>query len=250
MRRPFALACLMIACWFSLPVTSAFAQYGGGAGGGGGGGGGGRGGQDGGGDDESAKKKKQDEEWDQNGANLAPLPGSTNAGPCPYVKVLYDAGRTVEFKDAKVAADHVGYTGEFEGLSSGCLYKGSDPIKVGMELLFGFGRGPAAEGATKTYRYWVAVTDRNQEVLAKQYFDVTAKFAPGQDRVLITDHVNGITIPRADSNVSGSNFEVLVGFEVTPDMVDFNRQGKRFRVNAGAAAATASAAAPGSSTHP
>jgi hypothetical protein len=30
---------------------------------------------------------------------------------------------------------------------------------------------------------------------------------------------------------------VLVGFDVTPEMVDFNRNGKRFRVNAGAPAA-------------
>ena len=166
------------------------------------------------------------------------------------MKVLYDAGRTIEFKNAQVSADHVGFTGEFEGLSSGCRYQGSEPIKVGMELLFGFGRGPAAEGATKTYRYWVAVTDRNQEILAKQYFDVTAKFAPGQDRVLITDHVNGVLIPRADANVSGSNFEVLVGFDIAPDMVDFNRLGKRFRVNAGPTSSTASSAAPGSSTNP
>ena len=33
--------------------------------------------------------------------------------------------------------------------------------------------------------------------------------------------------------MSGSNFEILVGFDVTPEMADFNRLGKRFRVNAG-----------------
>ena len=64
---------------------------------------------------------------------------------------------------------------------------------------------------------------------------------------MMTDHINGILIPRADANVSGSNFEVLVGFDIDPTMVDFNRQGKRFRVNAGGTA-TASADAPGSST--
>jgi len=218
-------------------VTAAFAQYGGGGGGGQHGGGGGGGDSS---DDDAAKKKK-DEEWNQTGANLEPLPGSTNAGPCPYVKILYDAGRYVEFKDGKVASNAVQYTGELEGLSSGCAYKTNDPIHVAIELLFGFGRGPSAEGSTKTYHYWVAVTDRNSDVLAKQYFDITAKFAPGQDRTMMTDHINGITIPRADANVSGSNFEVLVGFDVTPEMVDFNRQGKRFRPNAGATTADASA---------
>ena len=243
MRRPFVLACAMIACWFSLPLSSALAQYGPGPGGSGPAGESGGGGSN---PDEDAAKKKKDEEWDVN-TNLAPLPGAKNAGPCPYVKVLYDAGRTIDFKGGQVASDAVGFTGEFEGLSSGCLYKGADPIKVGMELLFGFGRGPAAEGSTKTYHYWVAVTDRNEEVLAKQYFDITARFQPGQDRMMMTDRIEGITIPRADANVSGSNFEVLVGFDMTPEMVDFNRQGKRFRVNAGATT-TADAGNAGTST--
>ena len=49
----------------------------------------------------------------------------------------------------------------------------------------------------------------------------------------MTEHVDGITIPRANAKVSGGNFEVLVGFDVTPEMADFNRDGKRFRANAG-----------------
>jgi hypothetical protein len=247
MRRPFIIACAMIACWFTLPVTSAFAQYGGGRGGPGGGGPGGDEGGAGGADDDDAAKKKKDDEWDQGAANLSPLPGSKNAGPCPYVKVLYDAGRYIEFKDDRVASDAVGYTGEFEGLSSGCLYKAADPIHVEVQLLFAFGRGPQASGPVKTYRYWVAVTDRNQEVLSKQYFDIKATFPAGQDRVLMTDYLHNISIPRGDANVSGSNFEVLVGFDVTPEMADFNRLGKRFRVNAGAPAATAQAGNAGSS---
>ena len=42
-----------------------------------------------------------------------------------------------------------------------------------------------------------------------------------------------MVIPRKDISVSGSNFEVLIGFEVTPEMAEFNRTGSRFRVNAG-----------------
>ena len=78
---------------------------------------------------------------------------------------------------------------------------------------------------------------RNSDaVLAKEYFDLPVTFPAGQDRVQQTQDVFGITIPRADMKVSGANFEVLIGFDVTPQMVDFNRQGKRFRANAGATA--------------
>ena len=41
-----------------------------------------------------------------------------------------------------------------------------------------------------------------------------------------------IVIPRKDATVSGNNFEVLIGFEVTPQMAEFNREGKRFRITA------------------
>jgi hypothetical protein len=236
MRRHFPLALVMIACWFALPASESLAQ--------GGGGGGGRSGQPSQEDQEKedAAKRKKDEEWSPD-ANLAPLPGQHNAGPCPYVKVLYDAGRYVEFKDNKVSASQVGFTGEIQNLSTGCVYKGADPIHIEMELLFGLGRGPQATGSTKDYTYWVAVTDRNQAVIAKQYFTLHAIFPAGSDRILMTDRVNGINIPRANNNVSGGNFEVLVGFEVTPEMADFNRQGKRFRVNS-TAATTASVQAP------
>jgi len=248
MRRPLLVASIMIAAWFSIPAGTAFAQYGGGGGGGGGGHGGGPGGgpgAGGGGDtsaDDAAKKKK-DEEWNTT-MNLE-LPGKKNAGPCPYVKVLYDAARYLEFKDpAQPTSTTVGYTGEIQGLSSGCSYTTKDPITVKMEVLFALGRGPAATGSTKDYRYWVAVTDRNLEILAKEYFTLKAVFPAGQDRVLMTDHLDGIRIPRADTNVSGSNFEVLIGFDVTPQMADFNRDGKRFHANAGAPLNTASSGSP------
>jgi hypothetical protein len=219
MRRPL-LAALILACaWTAIPMGAAMAQQGGG----------------GGGDPEAdaATKKKKDDEW---GDKQAPLPALRNAGPCPYVKTLYDAARYIELKDDKEAAAAVGYTGEIQGLSSTCAYKSDDPIRVSMELLFGLGRGPQATSSTKTYRYWVAVTDRNNEVIAKEYFNLPVTFPAGQDRVMVTDKINGIVIPRVKASVSGSNFEVLVGFDVTPKMAEFNRLGKRFRPNAAVAA--------------
>ena len=193
-------------------------------------GGGGQGGGQGGDDDDRARRR--DEEWG-NGNNNLPLPAMRNAGPCPFVKVLYDAGRYVELKDGRESPQAVQFSGEIQGLSSSCQYRGADPIRVQTRLLFQLGRGPQAEGSTKVYRYWIAVTDRDKAVLAKEYFDLPVTFAPGQDRVQVTQDVLGVTIPRADANVSGGNFEVLVGFDVTPAMADFNRQGKRFFANAG-----------------
>lgn len=184
--------------------------------------------QSGGGQEDEAAAKKKKDDW---GDKQAPLPAMRNAGPCPFVKTLYDAARYVEFKDGQESSSAVGFTGEIQGVSAGCAYKSDDPIRVNMNLLFELGRGPQAEGSSKTYRYWVAVTDRNREVLAKKTFELPVTFGAGQDRVYKSESIEGIVIPRATATVSGANFEVLVGFEVTPQMAAFNRDGKRFRAN-------------------
>ncbi len=167
---------------------------------------------------------------------IAPLRRSAAAGPCPYVKILYDAARYVELTGDRITASNVGYTGEIEGLSSNCAYEGDDPITVHTRVLFNLGRGPQAEGEGRTYRYWIAVTERNKAVLAKEYFDLPVNFDGALTASVTQDQV--VVIPRAEATTSGDNFEILVGFDVTPQMAEFNRTGSRFRVNAGVLAPT------------
>lgn len=166
----------------------------------------------------------------------APLRGRVNAGPCPYVKILYDAARYVELVDNRAATANVGYTGEIEGVTADCAYREDEPITVDIALLFNLGRGPQAQGDSRTYRYWVAVTERNAAVLTKEYIDLPVDFE-GQTTAAVRDE-RTIVIPRANVDVSGSNFEILIGFDVTPQMAEFNRNGSRFRVNAGQTAPT------------
>ncbi|MCR9268021.1 MAG: hypothetical protein NXI03_10670 [Alphaproteobacteria bacterium] len=133
-----------------------------------------------------------------------------NAGPCPSALSLYDAHRLVEI-DGEVAYENVGFTGEILAVRSLCSYYGERPILANLELDMGFGRGPAANGQSRTYEY----------------------FAAGEDRVYLTETIDAISIPRADETTSGLNFEIIVGFELTPEQIAFNRSGQRFRVAAG-----------------
>lgn len=165
----------------------------------------------------------------------APLRRQPNAGPCPFVKILYDAARYVELEGGQASASAVGYTGEIEGVTSGCAYQGDQPITVDFNVLFSLGRGPQAEGDARTYRYWIAVTERNRAVLSKEYFDLPVDF-DGQ-RTTQVEQQQRVVIPRAEATTSGANFEILVGFDVTPEMAEFNRSGSRFRPQAGVAGA-------------
>ena len=169
------------------------------------------------------------------GPRFAPLRRNAAAGPCPYVKILYDAARYVELVGDRVTMANVGFTGEIEGLVSDCAYQSDDPITVHTRVQFNLGRGPQAQGEGRTYRYWIAVTERNRAVLAKEYFDLPVDF-DGETTATVTQDQT-IVIPRAAATTSGDHFEVLVGFEVTPAMAEFNRNGNRFRANAGTGAA-------------
>lgn len=150
-----------------------------------------------------------------------------NPGPCPSAYALADASRLVQLRGEERLAN-VGFTGEIIGVRSFCRYYGDEPIIANLEIDFGFGRGPAADAASHTYQYFVAVTRRDEAVIHKETFAVRPNFR-GNDRVYLSEDIDYIEIPRASETTSGTNFEIIVGFELTPEELEFNRAGKRFR---------------------
>ena len=142
-----------------------------------------------------------------------------NAGPCPPVGALYDSSRYVEFDGGGELYSNIEFTGEIIDVRLFCRYVEDNPLEAEVEIDFAFGKGPAADSSAHTYPYYVAVTRRNGKVLAKKYFN--------------TEVIGTIEIPRVDESISGTNFEVVVGFELTQEQLEFNRAGKRFRMDAG-----------------
>ncbi len=156
-----------------------------------------------------------------------------NPGACPRAFSIYDAQRIVEFNGGVESFANVGFTGEIGKIRSLCRYYGTQPIVADLEMEMEFGRGPSAAGQTATYEYFVAVTRKNLAVMEKQVFPIEVTFPAGADRVSITETVDRIVIPRANPDTSGVNFEIIVGFVVTPEQREFNAAGKRFRVSVG-----------------
>ncbi|MEZ6023295.1 MAG: hypothetical protein R3C16_07790 [Hyphomonadaceae bacterium] len=156
-----------------------------------------------------------------------------NAGPCPLMGVLYESSRVVTFAPGadQQRYSSIDHTGEMQGVRGLCRYVDADPITMNLAIDMAFGRGPAATSDRQTYRYWVAVARRGRLPIEKQYFDVEVRFPRGEDVVTRTEEIDRIVIPRANSDVSGENFEILVGFELTPEQLQFNREGRRFRID-------------------
>jgi hypothetical protein len=157
---------------------------------------------------------------------------TANLGACPAVRVLYDAQRFVEL-DGPERFDNIGFTGEIGRVSSSCRYIGTDPITVSLQMDMAFGKGPKAVGSTKDVVYWVSVTRKDLAVISRERFTQRVVIPAGADRVSLQSPVTQITIPRATKDIAGNNFEVFVGFELTDAQLEFNRDGKRFRIDSG-----------------
>jgi hypothetical protein len=161
-----------------------------------------------------------------------------NVGPCPLMGVLYDTARVVQFSEPNSQRyANISFTGEMQGVRGLCRYVEADPITMSMDIDMAFGRGPAATSDRQTYRYWVAVTRRGRAPIEKVYFELNVRFPRGEQVVNVRERIEEIVIPRANEEISGENFEILVGFDLTPEQLQFNRDGRRFRIDAGDAQA-------------
>ena len=182
----------------------------------------------------NAKEAKADDEGSGFLGGMFSSGDKGNPGPCPLMGVLYESSRLIEFRAPGERLANVGFTGEINSVRGLCTYSGAKPIDMNMNIQMSFGRGPMAmQEETRVYRYWVAVTRTNVGPIGKQYFDVEVKFPRGAQVVTHTEEIKRIIIPRANKDVAGQSFEVLVGFELTPEQLAFNRAGKRFRLDAG-----------------
>lgn len=161
------------------------------------------------------------------------LDSRQNAGPCPVAGSVYDSARIVSFADGTAQRlKNVTNTGEITDVRIQCRYAADDPIRLSLDIDFAFGKGASATDTKAEYKYFVAVTRPNGRVLNRSIQSISTNFGNG-DVNATTQSIDPIIIPRADDSVSGTNFEILVGFVLTDEELAFNREGRRFLLNTG-----------------
>ncbi|MEM9495929.1 MAG: hypothetical protein AAGA09_07985 [Pseudomonadota bacterium] len=151
-----------------------------------------------------------------------------NPAPCPNTVALADAARLVEFDGEQILED-VAYSAEITGVEVACRYFEDRPIEAEVDLAMAFGKGPKGANGKKVFKYFVAVTRTNLEVIAKEDFYVEVDFDEGRRVVVKNEEIDKITIPRVNEETSGLNFEIIVGLALTPEQAIFNRSGKSLK---------------------
>jgi hypothetical protein len=152
----------------------------------------------------------------------------TNPAPCPPTVVLADAARLVEF-DGEQRLEDVAYTAEILGVDGSCRYFEDKPIDANLKVRIAFGRGPKGESLRKDFAYFVAVTRRDMEVIEKAEFVVPVEFDAEKPVREVEEEIETIVIPRTNKDISGTNFEIVVGLVMTPQQAIYNRSGKSLK---------------------
>lgn len=144
----------------------------------------------------------------------------TVALSCPKVGIVRELQEMTQFRPGGRDQTDVTSRAAITDYAGNCEY-GSDGVTVNLSLFVLAERGPAMQAAQATYRYFVAVARPDEETPAsKAEFETSVDFPKGQTRVMTKEELSPkIPLPK-DANAK--NWRVLVGFQLTPEQLDFN----------------------------
>ena len=142
---------------------------------------------------------------------------------CPSTVILRPLANTAVFGPApERRPDNVAFYGLLSEADAKCVYSG-DTMRLVLDVVVVAERGPAAKADSADFQYFVAVTGPDQAILSKRPFPVRIAFDTPQKRSGVTDHIEE-TI--ALGGRQGTDLNIVVGFQQSPEVVDFY---KKFR---------------------
>ena len=155
------------------------------------------------------------------------IPGLTEekdqkAELCPSASILGNAEQVVQFKEGS-GRDliDVMFQAEIGKLTMSCRYlKGRVVTDLSFELIAE--RGPAARSRNGDFDYFVAISDVKGRVLAKETFRSRIGFPENRRRAGILEEIEQ-SIPLR-KNEDGGGYEILVGFQLSEDQLQYNRR--------------------------
>ena len=143
---------------------------------------------------------------------------------CPASFIAPDAGKEAVFKPGGTTLRDVSYGVEIASIKSGCARADKGGLTVDTKLSFELvAEDPAIE--TGSFEYFVSIVDGQQHILTKHTYVLPFEFDPRQRSMTRQDELIENLPLRND--MSGGNYAVVVGLQLTPAQLEFNRAGNR-----------------------
>ncbi len=143
---------------------------------------------------------------------------------CPRAAILSELATVTKFRSGP-ARDLTDVTaqGEIFDILVGCKYD-RQGVTVDLQLAIRAQRGPADQTRRAQLEFFVAVADAQRNILNKAVFPAVFEFREGQTTVARVEELEPV-IPRATAE-TGPTYEILVGFQLTPDEIEWNRRAR------------------------
>lgn len=150
-----------------------------------------------------------------------------SAGGCPQVKMVEDLRSLSEFNDMdRAEPDKVVSTVTLASLDSTCEYDARKDIAT-LSLMMAFesrlgpkGRIRAGDKPNFVYPYFIAVTTRQGDIVAKEVYAVAMAYDNKQTELASTETLKKL-IPL--DGKGASDYEILVGFQLSDEQLAYNR---------------------------
>ncbi len=155
-------------------------------------------------------------------ADKGPLP------PCPKTRVLTEAGEITRFRagPGRDISD-VLFSGRVVDVVGACEHDIDDDSKAGemtVEIapVLALERGPADRSRMAQFEYFVVLLDSARKPISKNLFEVRVPFEGNAGRIQYTDTSVTLKVP-LKAGQTGRDFEILLGFQLARDEVEYNR---------------------------
>ena len=139
---------------------------------------------------------------------------------CPRASIISDGATVTKFREGtgRDLTDVVAQ-GEIVDVAVECDYDRRG-VDVALQVAIAAQRGPADRTRVAEFDYFVAVADSQRNILAKEVFRVRFQFQ-NQARTGTIEEIE----PRIPlkSRADGVEYQIIVGFQLTPDEIDWNR---------------------------
>ncbi|MFN3701415.1 MAG: hypothetical protein ACK4VI_07835 [Alphaproteobacteria bacterium] len=166
---------------------------------------------------------------------LAAHAGETSASgvridsPCPEVQIVDELSSISEFSPPSAAfAENLISRADLYHAESFCTFQDKLAV-VDLKLVFDASLGPQGRaGGNKnffSYPFFIAVTDQNNVVLAKEVFSASMNFETGQATHRYHENLRQLVPIR--SREQARRFKILLGFQLSPEQLAYNRANMR-----------------------
>ena len=141
--------------------------------------------------------------------------------PCPSVSVVSEASSATVFvsKEGRDLTD-IEFEAGIDRVEHSCIYN-RQMVTVNTLIRINSIRGPRSGITESALNFFVAVVDKEENILGRERFEAKLRYSEQEQRSAIVEEIEQIIPIRP--NYRGLDYRILIGFELSPSQLQYNR---------------------------